>query len=78
MTKLTIVAAALLAAGCAATPPSGPSILVLPGSSKNFDKFRSDDMECRGYAYNQLDDTSIGSTSPDLISGARGNIADWG
>jgi hypothetical protein len=54
MMKPTIVAAALLAAGCAATPTAGPSILVLPGSSKTFDQFRFDEQECRGYAHNQL------------------------
>ncbi len=53
MKRLTIVAA-VLAAGCAAVPPSGPSILVLPGTGKNFDQFRSDEQECRGYAHAQL------------------------
>jgi hypothetical protein len=46
--------AALLVAGCATPPPSGPSILVLPGSSKNFDQFRFDENECRSYAHAQI------------------------
>ena len=71
MTRLTVVAAALLAAGCAATPPSGPSILVLPGSSKNFDQFRSDDMECRGYAYHQIG----GKTTEQAASDAAAKSA---
>jgi Glycine-zipper domain len=54
MTKPALIAAALLASGCAATMPSGPSILVLPGTGKNFDQFRADEMDCRGYAHGQV------------------------
>ena len=54
MTRISVIAAALLAAGCAATPPSGPSLLVLPGTGKNFDQFRFDEQECRGYAHSQV------------------------
>lgn len=50
---LAVAAAALLAAGCA-TAPSGPSVLVLPGSAKNFEQFRADDYECRQYASFQV------------------------
>jgi hypothetical protein len=46
---LCIVAAALLAAGCA-TFPTGPSVMVLPGSRMSFDQFRADDFECRSFA----------------------------
>jgi hypothetical protein len=53
MKKLASIAAALLA-GCAATPPSGPGILVLPGTGKSFDQFRFDEQECRGYAHSQV------------------------
>ena len=53
MKKLSLIAA-VLATGCAAVPPSGPSILVLPGTGKNFDQFRFDEQECRGYAQSQI------------------------
>ncbi|MGH8726132.1 MAG: YMGG-like glycine zipper-containing protein [Burkholderiales bacterium] len=46
-------AAALLLAACA-TVPSGPGVLVLPGTGKNFDQFRVDDHECRMYAHTQV------------------------
>ena len=36
-------------AACA-TAPTGPSVMVLPGSGKSFDQFRFDDNECRQYA----------------------------
>lgn len=47
--------------------PSGPGVMVLPGSGKSFDQFRADDMNCRQYASNQL-----GGTTPD---GAAENSA---
>lgn len=45
---------ALAVAGCAAPLPNAPSVLVLPGSTKNFDQFRSDEQDCREYAHNAL------------------------
>ena len=39
--------------GCVTLPPSGPSMMVLPGSGKSFDQFRVSDSECRGYASSQ-------------------------
>jgi hypothetical protein len=50
---LAALAGALLLAGCVTAPPTGPSVTVLPGTSKNFDQFRFDDSECRQYAYYQ-------------------------
>jgi hypothetical protein len=46
-------AAALLVSACA-TLPSGPSVLVLPGTGKSFDAFRADDLTCRHYAHEQI------------------------
>lgn len=40
--------------GACTVMPSGPSALVLPGTGKSFDQFRSDDFSCRGYAQAQL------------------------
>ncbi|MDB5728870.1 MAG: Proline-rich region [Noviherbaspirillum sp.] len=40
--------------GCTVMP-SGPSVLVLPGSSKTFDEFRGDDLVCRQFAQQQLE-----------------------
>ncbi|HEY5897963.1 MAG TPA: hypothetical protein VIV54_10385 [Burkholderiales bacterium] len=48
------LAGAALVAGCATPPPSGPSVMVLPGSSKTFDQFRFDDYECRQFASSQI------------------------
>lgn len=43
---------ALAAVGCAALP-TGPSVLVLPGTNKSFEQFRADDVRCKQYAYEQ-------------------------
>jgi hypothetical protein len=61
--------AALLLLGACTTMPNGPSVLVLPGSSKNFDQFRIDDVDCRQFASYQA-----GGTTPDqagVDSGVR-------
>jgi hypothetical protein len=34
--------------------PSGPSVMVLPGSGKSFEQFRYDEYDCRRYAYEQV------------------------
>lgn len=51
---------ALLLLGACASIPSGPSVMVLPGTGKNFDQFRADEYECRQYASSQ-----VGGTTPD-------------
>ena len=52
--SLTAVAAATLVLGaCATVPPSGPSVMALPGKGKSFEQFRSDDYECRQFASGQ-------------------------
>ena len=56
------VGAVLLLAGCVSMP-SGPGVMVLPGTGKNFDQFRADDMECRQFASNQ-----VGGTTPDAAA----------
>jgi hypothetical protein len=43
---------ALLLGACA-TLPSGPSVMVMPGSSKSFEAFMADDDVCRGWAGRQ-------------------------
>jgi hypothetical protein len=54
---LTAAGALLLLGGCVSLP-SGPSVMVLPGSGMSFDRFRADDMDCRQYASYQVGGTS--------------------
>lgn len=55
MRKILMLASVttLLVAGCATTP-SGPEVLVLPGTGKSFDEFRVDDLVCRDHALQQI------------------------
>jgi hypothetical protein len=48
----------LLLGGCA-TLPTGPSVMVYPGTGKTFDQFRYDDMMCRHFALEH-----VGGASP--------------
>lgn len=45
------------------TMPSGPSVLVLPGTGKGFDQFRADDLDCKQYAGAQ-----VGANTPDRVA----------
>lgn len=49
---LSALAATALLVGCASVP-TGPSVLVLPGTGKPFDQFRNDDFMCRQFASQQ-------------------------
>jgi phage tail tape-measure protein len=52
------IAALLMLSACVSVP-SGPSVMSLPGSTKTFDQFRADDVDCRQFASSQ-----IGGSSP--------------
>ena len=56
-------------AGCA-TAPSGPSVMVLPGSSKNFQAFMNDDALCRTWAERQTGVPPELATGQDAVAGA--------
>jgi hypothetical protein len=44
---------------CAVAPPTGPTVLAVPGKDKSFAQFQQDDGSCRNYAQDR-----IGPTSP--------------
>lgn len=54
----------LLLAGCMSMP-TGPSVMALPGTGKNFEQFRFDDAECRLYAQNQIGGGSADQAAVD-------------
>ena len=60
----TLVGVAVIA-GCATPPPSGPSVMVLPGSGKSFDQFRFDDNDCRQFASSQIGGTTAAQAQTD-------------
>lgn len=59
----------LLVTGCA-TIPSGPSVMVLPGTSKNFDQFQTDDAVCRQWASQQTGTTAEKASTQSTLAGA--------
>jgi hypothetical protein len=64
--RLAALGVSGLLVACASIP-SGPSVMVLPGSGKTFDQFRADDYLCRQYASQQS-----GGVTPNQASAASG------
>lgn len=64
-----VVMAALVTAACA-TVPAGPSVMVLPGNSKNFEQFQADDAVCRQWAAQQTGTTTKRVSKESTVSGA--------
>ncbi len=52
-TPMLIMVAALSLSACA-TNPTGPSNMALPGTGKDFNVFRADDLSCRDFALTQI------------------------
>ena len=50
---LKVLTPVFLLCACS-TMPSGPSVLVLPGTGKDFNKFHNDDLMCRQLAHTQI------------------------
>lgn len=79
---------ALLMVGACTTVPSGPGVLVLPGTGKSFDRFRADDFDCRQFASAQVGGTTSNQAASDsgvksaavgtLIGAAAGAAIDGG
>jgi hypothetical protein len=63
----------LLLVGCASAP-TGPSMLVLPGTGRSFDNFRLDDMDCRQYASGLAAAASQGATEGAVRGAALGTV----
>jgi hypothetical protein len=75
---------ALLGLGACATVPTGPGVMVLPGTGKSFDLFRFDDGACRQFAYDQVagvtppraaDDSGVRSAAVGTLLGAAAGAA---
>ncbi len=67
-----------LALGACVIMPSGPSVMTLPGTGKNFDQFRVDDASCKQYANEQIgaspqqaaDASAVNSAAVGAVLGA--------
>lgn len=58
--RLGIIAGALMLGACTVMP-TGPTVMVLPGTGQSIERFHEDDAYCRQYAYYQIG----GRTSED-------------
>jgi OmpA family protein len=67
--RILPVVAGLLMTACA-TIPTGPSVMVLPGSGKNFEQFQVDDAVCRQWAAQQTGTTTKQVAHESTVSGA--------
>ncbi|QAU34142.1 YMGG-like glycine zipper-containing protein [Janthinobacterium sp. 17J80-10] len=81
--KLAAVLSLLLLGACVSLP-DGPSVMVLPGTGKNFEQFRIDDHLCRQFASQQIggatatgmaSDSGVRSAAVGTILGAAAGAA---
>ncbi|HYD47279.1 MAG TPA: hypothetical protein VEB21_02970 [Terriglobales bacterium] len=49
-----VAAIAAIFAGCTASMPRGPRVVVLPGDDKQLEEFRADDFRCRQWGADQV------------------------
>lgn len=74
--KRLLVLAPLVLLGACTVMPTGPSIMALPGTGKNFDQFRLDDYQCREYANAQIGGATAqqSATQSGVTSAAVGTL----
>jgi len=66
---LAVAPLALLLSACA-TVPTGPSVMVLPGSGKSFEQFQMDDGVCRQWAQEQTGTSANKASGSSTATGA--------
>src|SRR5258708_12975467 len=60
---------ALALGACAATLPTGPTVMALPAQGKSFVDFQQDDLDCRQYAAQQTGGVSPSETARESLAG---------
>ena len=63
------IAAGLLLTGCSMLS-TGPSVMVLPGSGKDFEQFQIDDAVCRQWALHQIGKAPAQASTEAAVTGA--------
>ncbi|HZX30505.1 MAG TPA: YMGG-like glycine zipper-containing protein [Rhodocyclaceae bacterium] len=71
--KRILPVASILLLGACVTYPTGPSVMVLPGTGKSFEQFRFDDSLCRQFAVEQSGGRAAGQAASDSM--ARSAVA---
>jgi uncharacterized protein YcfJ len=67
---IAIPVLAVVALTACATVPTGPSVMALPGSGKNFHQFQTDDAVCRQWAERQTGTTPDQNAAANTVGGA--------
>lgn len=72
MKRVFLLPLLVLAVGLTACTvmPTGPSVMVLPGTGKSFDQFRYDDANCRQYAWAQIGGVSANQAATNSAVGS--------
>ncbi len=71
MTKSVLLGLPLVVLlGACATVPTGPSVMVLPGTGKPFDQFQADDAACRQFALQSAGITTKQAATGSMVTGA--------
>ena len=68
--KFVSLASVLALGACAVAPPSGPTVMALPGQGKNFQAFQQDDYGCRQYASMQTGGASPAQAATNSAVGS--------
>lgn len=69
------LALGLLALAACTSIPTGPSVLVLPGSGRNFEQFRADDAVCKQFAREQVGGSSSYAANDSMARSAIAGTA---
>lgn len=67
---LATLAAPIALAACAVAPPTGPSVMAMPGQGKSFEAFQQDDGLCRGWATQQTGGAQPGQAATNSAVGS--------
>lgn len=68
-TAFLLIGITAVLGGCASMP-SGPNVMVLPGTGKSFEAFQADDAVCRQWASQQTGKNPKSASNENLASGA--------
>lgn len=75
-TGLIVLGLGMGLSGCASTGPATPSIAVMPGPGKSYERFQQDARYCRGAAQYEIDGQSPGRAANDqVVAGAVAGTA---
>lgn len=74
--KFAIAGLSLTLGACATVPPSGPAVMVLPGSHSNFNQFQADNASCQQYARQAIgNQTPANAAAESAVNSAAAGAA---